>query len=254
MENGGETSTTQRREPGPTIIQYWNEQEPPDYIQELLRTFGALNPEMRHLVFSEATAEQFIAEHFGDREVAAFRSCAVPAMQADYFRLCGVLAIGGFYADADFRCVSPLRPLQPAAGQGNLFRAVRGEIMNGFFAFESPGHPFLELSLEIATTNIENRLVSATYFVAGPAIFAFLTRLGQHTSLEALVAALDPSLRPVACSYCRSIDSHARGIRALTGIGISTRIGPPSCVQIADFLPYKRTDLHWKNFTGDIFR
>src|SRR5690348_1645791 len=90
------------------IIQYWHSEQVPEQIAELTATFRDLNPALPHLVFSEAKAEEFIAEHFEAREVAAFRSCAVPAMQADYFRYCAALALGGIYSDVSFYCRCPL--------------------------------------------------------------------------------------------------------------------------------------------------
>ncbi|HSN78450.1 MAG TPA: DNA topoisomerase, partial [Anaerolineae bacterium] len=38
--------------------------------------------------------------------------CAIPAMQADYFRYCAALADGGVWADVDLRCQRALRPEQ----------------------------------------------------------------------------------------------------------------------------------------------
>jgi mannosyltransferase OCH1-like enzyme len=63
-------------------------------------------------------------------------------MQADYLRYAAVLALGGFYADVDFRRLADLKPLIPSSGHGRLFRGPKGNVINGLFAFGSPGHPF----------------------------------------------------------------------------------------------------------------
>lgn len=107
--------------PLPPIIQYWDSGSPPEEVAELIETFREHNPDTPHLVFSESEAERFIAEHFGPREVEAFRACALPAMQADYLRYCAVFALGGIYADADCECHRALQPLVDRSEGGHLF-------------------------------------------------------------------------------------------------------------------------------------
>jgi hypothetical protein len=169
----------------PSIVQYWHSTEIPVEVAELVGTFRNLNPDLHHRLFCEATAGEFIAEHFSAREVAAFRACAVPAMQADYFRYCAVLALGGIYSDADFRCVRPLRELLASTGGGRLFRREPpGYLLNGFFLFDAPGHPLLRLTLDIATANIEGRVGERVQMVTGPWIFSGLAALHRLGSSE----------------------------------------------------------------------
>ena len=66
---------------------------------------------------------------------------AVPEMQADDFRYGAVLAEGGFYADADARCLGPLAPLLEPGHRGVLFRRDNGNVVNGCFGFRAPGRP-----------------------------------------------------------------------------------------------------------------
>lgn len=114
------------------LIQYWHQSSVPPSIERLSGSFRAHNPEMRHMVFSEATATDFIEERFGAREAAAFLACAVPAMQADYLRYCAVYALGGMYFDADCRCVASLRPLFDACG-GILVGIHEAGSLDGYF-------------------------------------------------------------------------------------------------------------------------
>src|SRR5262245_47838054 len=142
----------------PPLVQYWHSESIPGYIEDLLATFRDHNPSMRHMVFNEGTATEFIARHYGERELRAFHACAVPAMQADYFRYCAVHVLGGTYVDVDFRCERPLDGLAEFDGMGQLFEREHGGIVNGIFIFTSPRHPVLSLALEIATANIEQRV------------------------------------------------------------------------------------------------
>jgi hypothetical protein len=107
-------------------------------------------------------------------------------MRADYFRYCAVLALGGVYADASFRCIAPLHPLLDR-GDGTIFRKTPpGFILNGFFLFASPGHPLLRLALDVATANIEQRAGEMVQMVTGPWIFTALSVLHRLGSIDRL--------------------------------------------------------------------
>ena len=54
-----------------------------------------------HRTFSAEAAGEFIADHYSQRIMQAFESCAHPAMQSDFFRLAYLYAYGGLYIDAD---------------------------------------------------------------------------------------------------------------------------------------------------------
>lgn len=244
--------------PEPTelpIVQYWHEKNAPDYIVELFDSVREFNPGARQLIFSNESAEDFISEHFGDREVSAFRACAVPAMQADYFRCCAGLALGGVYLDADLRCVGSMQPLVPGEGEGRLFRGTGGNVINGIFAFGSSGHRFLELVLEIATSNIARRFPDTAYRVAGPPVFACLAAIRRLGSIESVLSQVTGSPDEKAIrAYCEVIGKPARVTRAFEGVEIAAESGLPPCVTSVDGLPHKRSDMHWANFKGPIFR
>lgn len=241
-------------EHGP-IVQYWHSGAPPPYIEELLDTFREHNPETPHLVFDAAGAEKLIAVHFGDREAAAFRACAVPAMQADYFRYCAALALGGLYCDADLRCIASLRPDFPRPGEGWLILRPHKAIVNGLFAFGSPGHPLLELTVAIATANIERRRGDSVYMVTGPALWTTLYWAFRLGSFDAFVdEAPDAQWEKYARLCSETIGDYTRLSRAFEGV----RVRPVS--EIGVFvqsyglnLPYKETDAHWANFKDRIY-
>jgi Glycosyltransferase sugar-binding region containing DXD motif len=170
---------------GLPILQYWHASEIPEDVAGLLASFRDLNPTLRHRVFDAVQAEELIAGHFTDREVRAFRSCAVPSMQSDYFRFCAVLAHGGIYSDADFGCRSSLLPLIETMDEGILFEHSNGHATSGFFAFQHPGHPLLRLALDVATLNLERRIGKRPDVLVGPWVFTSLTAIHKLGSLEA---------------------------------------------------------------------
>jgi Glycosyltransferase sugar-binding region containing DXD motif len=254
------------------IVQYWDAGEPPDYVAKLLATFRDRNPDLRHLIFDEATAEGFIAEHFTEREVAAFRACAIPSMRADYLRYCAVLALGGVYADVGYRCLQPLSSLIDAADSGLLLQqAPRGFLINGFFLFKAPGHPLLRLTLDVATTNIEQRVVDRVQMVTGPWIFSALSLLHRLDSTRASRRDHEADgLAETLCGEARALAPTAAGreaipllvaplLQAVGDLGRvaeafdGVRIAPLET--IADWiaepesrLPYKRSETYWINW------
>jgi mannosyltransferase OCH1-like enzyme len=213
------------------IVQYWHSDDVPAEIGELVASFRELNPERRHLLFSETSAAEFIAEHFSSRELDAFRRCAVPSMQADYFRYCAVLALGGIYSDVGFCCRKSLQGLIDANDGGQLFKRPRGHLLNGLFLFKYPDHPLLRLTLRLATANIERGSMEQVWAVTGPAIFTNLHfRCQQGLAIESLGAA----------------GAHARLVEAFEDVDIrpiasvADSIGPPAAP-----LRYRQSETHW---------
>ena len=264
------------------IIQYWHDGKPPDYIVELLESFRVHNPEMPHLLFDALAAEELIAEYFGDREVAAFRSCAVPAMQADYFRYCAAAALGGLVCDADLRCRAGLHALMPAPGEGWLVLRPHGAIVTGVFAFGSAGHPLLDLTVRIATANIERGYEPAS-MATGPALWTTMywaRRLRSFDALDTMPMTVGPALwtriywrrrfgsrdafdtTPESTwgEYARLCGDVIGGLDPLDHAFEGITIMPvpseeDSHVQVAGTpLPYKDTDIHWTRFADDVYR
>lgn len=261
----------------PSISQYWDAEVVPDYLAGPLATFRDLNPDFRHRVFNEAEAERFIAQKFGRRHADAFRACAVPSMQSDYLRYCVVLALGGVYADVDYRCVAPLRSLVEGCDGGELFLGptvhdLNGHstrrIWSGLFAFKQPAHPFLQLALEIATENVEARIPeriwpvgenvrAGVWLTVGPGVFTLMRFIRDWGSFDVFLQNISGSpAEPFGDLYCEVIGEYDRLVEAFEGVRVSpfeaiwnwVEDVPPS------ELPYKDTDLHWHNFRSAIFR
>ena len=85
------------------IVQFWhNLNDIPEDVQECLDSWESLkNKGFKRVLYDNTSAKEFILNEFGDSYVKAFDRCHHPAMRCDYFRLCYILAYGGFYVDAD---------------------------------------------------------------------------------------------------------------------------------------------------------
>jgi Glycosyltransferase sugar-binding region containing DXD motif len=232
------------------IVQYWHSTQLPPEISRLATTFRELNPGLGHRIFSETDAEELIKLNFSARELAAFRACAVPAMQADYFRYCAVLTLGGVYADADFRCLCSLEPLLQATPGGLLARGPRNQVLNSFFVFSVPGHPLLQLTLDLATANIEGRIGERIWHVTGPGIFTGLALLHHLGSPEAArrevpnrgIGQLVHLLLETVDDYTR-ISEAFEGVRIVSYETVTEWIGKPEIS-----LPHKRSEMDWRQW------
>lgn len=265
------------QQPVPSICQYWDSEEIPAYLDGPLASFRDLNPDFHHRVFSEAAAKRFIADRFGGRRADAFRACAIPSMQSDYLRYCAVLAYGGVYADVDYRCTGPLRPLLERCEGGEIFLGPTTHELNGrstqrvwsgLFAFKQPGHPFLELALEIATANVEARIPErawpagdnireGVWLTVGPGVFTLMRFIHDWGSFDAFIDSIGGSpAEPFGELYCEVIGEHGRLVEAFEDVRVSSYDDIWKWVEDVPRaeLPYKDTERHWHNFKASIFR
>lgn len=255
----------------PSLFQYWHSEEIPDEVAVLLETFKTHNPDFHHQTFDEPAALDLIATHFGGREADCFRLLDVPAMQADYFRCCALLALGGIYVDADSRCRRSLSGLITDGVGAALRERQQGPplpdggsavfVGNDLLVFREPGHPLLELVLEMATAAIErnrhrtDRGRFAIVLLTGPAIFSGLLlahELGSFAELSRFLtdtgfAQFGHRLRNVVGEYGRLADAF-REVRVLSVEEAE------SFIELEIALPYKNTSRYWARHGPEIFR
>lgn len=246
---------------GLPLIQYWHEEKPPDYIVALLDTFREQNPEMEHLIFSEASAGDFIATHYGPRELAAFRACGAPAMQADYLRYCAAHTLGGICVDADLLCVRSLQSMLGEGVEGHLF-GRHLLLTNAVFGFCSPGHPLLGLTIDVVTQLIEQRYPGTVDAVTGPMIFSILHRFHQDSS-ETFERPLRDRAEEMGPAIVRNLMTSVAGIvadderlgYAFEGVQVSRIQSVLRWVRRPDVkMAYKGTADDWRQAKLDIYR
>jgi len=163
-----------------TLVRYWHDpRNLPEDVRACLDSWNRLIDDGFELrIFDDVSAAAYIADVYGKREREAFACCRHPAMRADYFRMCFVLAAGGLYVDADdvlrssenwrviFRSgalkVQPLCYDVPAACMVPATEIWRADFStNGriFYVNNDPlaapaGHPILRRALARATERL----------------------------------------------------------------------------------------------------
>lgn len=85
-----------------TIIQFWDKKEIPTDVLDCMDSWKFLKSlGFDYKVFSQESAQEYIATNLSEKYLKAFLNCYHPAMKSDYFRLCYIYCSGGMYVDSD---------------------------------------------------------------------------------------------------------------------------------------------------------
>ena len=239
------------------LYQYWDTGAPPDAIAEGVDSFRDRNRGMKHRLYDRDAAAWFIKKRLGEREGRAFEACAVPAMQADYFRLCALWATGGIYADCDQTCGAPIQPLL-AGLQGPLVPTRKGLVTQHFMIFLRPGDAFLRSFLDLASLNIEARDIPNVHTATGPG------------AMRALWTLLDPATATANHEEMTSVQKAGWGYEqvlerarshCVLGAELVQAFGAIATIDRVEAFPwfapiradYKATAVHWMHWPGSIY-
>ncbi len=161
--NGGEASPIPTR-----IVQFWDEDIPAD-VEALCEGWRAAHPTFSYSRFSNAEARRYLAEMGPAGALEAFNRAVEPAMKADIFRLAYLYHEGGFYVDADDRCLAPLSTVDPGGRDLILYQEDFGTVANNFIG-AIPKHPAIGLALNSAIEAINRGDADMVWLSTGPAL------------------------------------------------------------------------------------
>lgn len=154
------------------LFQFWDRSPPPPEISALLQSWKD-DSHFSYNLFDQKTADEFIDEHFDDRALAAFRRCAIPAMQADFFRYCALYVHGGVYVDADTANPGGLNDFVSKNVRGILMQRQR-RVANDFLYVAAAGDELFRVVIEQAIRNVEDEISNNVWKVTGPGIMTKL--------------------------------------------------------------------------------
>ena len=135
------------------IGQFWDSPNPPQDLLDLGKTWRDRNPDHHYVLFSDQTAQSYLASHFPAAVVIAYRRCMDATTKADLFRLAFLTHEGGTWADMDDRCIVPLAKVIPNGVEALFWQESTGHLCNNFMAAK-PGHPVLRRALVTAVSAI----------------------------------------------------------------------------------------------------
>lgn len=154
---------------------------PPHEVSVLLQTWQA-EPGCTHQLYDYDSARALIKQNFEGTTLTSFDSCAIPAMQADFFRYCALYLMSGLYLDADTRSLAKMQELLKLAGPRGILMDRRGNIANDFMFFSQCQDPLLEKVIRIAESNINFQISQNVWEVSGPGILTKIFR-SDHSNV-----------------------------------------------------------------------
>lgn len=241
----------------PKLFQYWDEETPPPDVAGWVKGFRDDNPDFEHVLFSARSAEDYIARRFGSHDAAAFRSCAVPAMQADLIRLFALIAEGGLYIDVDHQSRQPLSGLMAQADRSLMFCWL-GLLNNGLMVFPQPEDAFLQACLRLALDNVRTRRRHSALMATGPGVFNAVRALLDPAAMDEMKVGLDDPGGEVW--RFDELVEHARGLIPVTDALREAYAGMTQMNPIAATIwigmeqpAYKQTDRHWTRWQGPAY-
>ena len=113
------------------ITQFWDEGYPtrrPEPLSNLAR----FSSRLRLPAVLQGSAQLYLSKKGARGVLAAFARSKEPAMKADIFRLAHLYFEGGYYLDADDRCVARLDALAPTGCDLLLYQENYGTVGNNF--------------------------------------------------------------------------------------------------------------------------
>src|SRR5262249_25296411 len=186
---------------------------------QLSSTLQRLHPDFEYIIFNDKSAQEFIAAHFPSAVINAFVRVREAAQRADLFRLAYLSVAGGYYVDADNRCLSRIDLDGPNHAGLCLYQEDYGTIGNDFLGTIA-GHPVVQRALDLAVTAVNRGDADMLWLSTGPGL---ITRAFAQT---------------IAASDLKASDW--LGSTTVMDLWEVQRFVGLHCV-----LPYKKTKRHW---------
>jgi mannosyltransferase OCH1-like enzyme len=134
-----------------------------------MATWQDTNPGFAYARYDLAAAHAYLAAQYPPDVSRAFRVARHAAHKADIFRLALLCREGGFYADADDRCIRPLTTLLRPGLSCLLYQEHLGTIANNFIGVV-PGHPLIAAALRRVVDATNEGRVEVLWLETGPAL------------------------------------------------------------------------------------
>ncbi|MGO8858678.1 MAG: tetratricopeptide repeat protein, partial [Steroidobacteraceae bacterium] len=151
------------------IMQYWDQTTPPKGIAELLSTWVEAHPGYQYCRFDNASARAYLRSNYPEDVLRAYRRASHPAQASDLFRLAYLFREGGFYVDADDRCVGHLSSITPANALLIAYQEQFATLGNNFLGCV-PGEPVIGRALSLAVEALNRGDNDTLWLATGPGL------------------------------------------------------------------------------------
>ena len=177
-----------------SLVQYWNNLDPPSIVAERMDTCRRLNPSWDYRRFNHQSAAAFLEEAYGSEISSAFLDIRLPAMQADVFRVAFLLHSGGLWIDAATFLMRPVDSWLDRRHSLQMLRRshqVHPKIATKIIFAARPGLPFLHAVWTEIFSRLLARSGTKVYRDFGPGVFRDLMRSRPNLALGLHVLAED---------------------------------------------------------------
>ena len=192
------------------LAQYWDEDIPAD-VEKMCAGWRQKHSEFTYSRFSKTAARRYIAESGITGALTAFDRAIEPAMKADLFRLAYLYREGGWYVDADDRCMGSISDFRNASQSLLVYQEDFGTIGNNFIGV-APAHPVLGYALAEAVKAVNRGDHDVVWLSTGPGL---LTRSLARYFAENLRGTVDvvagagpPQLTDIVAMHCVASYKH----------------------------------------------
>ena len=194
--------------PIPKIIyQTWKTHHLPPPIEGLRQYMKTMNPTYKFHMFDDQDIENFISTYSEDLDdnddlLAAYRSLAIGAARADFWRYLVLYKHGGGYLDMDAAIIQPIDDLLAKHGdaRGIITREYNQGVFNNWIMFFEPRHPLLQRMIDQMFYNVRHRTTNDVLALTGPA--AFTAVLQQFTAEAANLYELTDEEFAATFAFC----------------------------------------------------
>ena len=165
--------------PAKDTFQFWDQMDPPAEVLEGRQNWR--NAAKKHLWYDDTSAQQFIADGFGQSAADAYSKLWHPALKSDVFRLYRLVRSGGVYCDADSKPEYRAPEFLELAGSrvwASSMTNVPNCVTNNWFIAAPPQNPIVEGLLDQVLKNIHDIASRGIFWLSGPG--AFTTFLYQN--------------------------------------------------------------------------
>ncbi len=151
------------------IVQYWHSNTLPNDISALMKSWSDGHSDYKHIVFNDETADNFLRAHYRGKISRTFHRAQDPGQRADILRLAFLASEGGYFVDADDKCLAGLDTFVPPQAEFVGYQDNYGAIGSNFIG-TIPGHPVIALALENAATTVSRGDRDIPWLSTGPGL------------------------------------------------------------------------------------
>ncbi len=191
------------------IFQYWHTPNVPPDVVDLMQSWRLAHPNWRYDLFDDAKAHIWFKDN-APGALPAYVGAQEKAQKSDILRLAVLNVEGGWYVDADDRCLGQLNSMAPTSARFVSYQEEYGTLGNNVLG-AAPGQPVIAKALENAVTALVRGDRDTIWLSTGPGMLSrsFVQVLPTDTTewptyLREIAILSKPSLRRVVATHCHA--------------------------------------------------